>query len=99
MKLTNQEIINIIQALDSLGNKELPILITYKIVDNLDRLMSVYEVYDKTRVKAKNDDEIKELLKAEREVELETLTKQDLIDSGITLTPFQLVGFRRIIDG
>lgn len=99
MKITNQEIINISEALDSLGNKELPILLTYRVVDNLDKLLKAYEVYRKAMLKAKNNEEIQELLNIEREVDLESFSKQELVEAGVTLTPVQLIRLRRLIDG
>lgn len=99
MKITNQEIINIFEALDSLGNKELPILLTYRVVDNLDKLLKAYEVYRKAMLKAKNNEEIQELLNIEREVDLESFSKQELVEAGVTLTPVQLIRLRRLIDG
>lgn len=99
MKLTNQEIINAINALNSLQEKELPILITYKVIDNFEKLMQAYNSYFKTLDKAKTDKEIKELLEIEKEIKLEKFSKQELIESGITLTPVQLVGLKRLIDG
>lgn len=99
MKLTNQEIINTFEALDSLGEKELPILLTYRVVNNLDKLLKVYQVYNKAMQKAKSDEEIQELLDIECEVDLETFTKEELVNAGVTLTPIQLVKLRRLIDG
>lgn len=99
MKITNQEIITMFEALDSLGKKELPILMTYKVVDNMDKLLKVYEVYDKARRKAKNDKEIRELLNIEKEVDLEMINKNELIEADVRLSPVQLVGLKRLIDG
>ena len=99
MKLTNQEIINAFNALDALSNKELPILLTYKIVDILDKLLSEYRIFEKAKDKAKNNEELIELLNIERELDIEKLDKQELIDSGIEISPVQLVGLKRIING
>lgn len=99
MKLTNQEIINAYNALDALSDKELPILLTYKIVDILDKLLNEYRIFEKAREKAKNNNEIIELLNIERELDIELLDKQELIDSGIKISPIQLVGLKRIING
>ena len=99
MKLTNQEIINAYNALDALSDKELPILSTYKIVNILDKLLNEYRIFEKAREKAKNNNEIIELLNIERELDIELLDKQELIDSGIKISPIQLVGLKRIING
>lgn len=99
MKFTNQEIINALNALDSLSQKELPILLTYQILEIHDYLMELYKVYSKALSKAKNDDEIKELLNIEKEISIPMLNKQDLIDADVTLTPVQLAGIRRLIIG
>lgn len=99
MRITNQDVITLFSNLDSLANKEMPILLTYKVVNNLDKLLKAYQVYDKTKSKAKNNDEIQELLKVEIEIDLETFNKQELVDAGITLTPVQLVGLKRLIHG
>ena len=99
MKLTNQEIINIGNTLFSLQDKEMPITLTYKIVNNLELITEAYQVFEKTKQKAKTEEELKELLEIEKEVKLETFDKQELIDAGITLTPVQLVGLKRLING
>ena len=99
MLLTNQEIINAYNALDSLSEQELPILLTYKIVDNLENLMKECLVFEKAKNKAKDIEEVKELLKIEKEVKLETFDKQELVDAGIKLSPIQLVGLKRLING
>lgn len=99
MKLTNQEIISTYNALDSLANKELPILLTYKIVNNLDVLLKEYQIFEKARAKAKNNEELKELLEIERELELELLDKQELIEAGVKISPIQLVSLKRLING
>ena len=99
MKLTNQEIINMGNTLFSLQDKEMPITLTYKIVNNLELITEAYQVFEKTKQKAKTEEELKELLEIEKEVKLETFDKQELIDAGITLTPVQLVGLKRLING
>lgn len=99
MKLSNQEIINAYNALDTLSNKELPILLTYKIVNNLEKLFQEYSIFDKAKQKAKNIEEVKELLNVELEVELETINKKELIDADIKISPIQLVGLKRLING
>lgn len=99
MKLTNQEIINTINGLQSIEEKELPILLTYRVIDNLEKLLTVYESYSKTLDKAKTEKEIKELLGVEKEVDIEPINKQELIDANISLSPVQLVSLKRIIDG
>ena len=99
MKLTNQEVINLINGLNEIAEKDLPILMTYKVIGNLDKLMNIYTSFDKARKKAKTDEELFELLNFENEIELETIDKQELIDTGIQITPIQLIGISRMIDG
>ena len=99
MKLTNKEVITLFNALDSLGETELPITITYKVVNNLDMLLHAYQIYDKARVKAKNEEEVKELLEIENEINLETINRNELVEAGVKLKPVQLVGIKRVIDG
>ena len=99
MILTNQEIINTFGALDSLGNKELPIKLTYKVIDNLDKLIKAYQIYEKALEKAKTVEEKQELLQIKKEIDLVTIDKNELIEANITLTPIQLVGLKRIING
>ena len=99
MILTNQEIINTFGSLDSLGNKELPIKLTYKVIDNLDKLFKAYQIYEKALEKAKTVEEKQELLQITKEIDLVTIDKNELIEANITLTPIQLVGLKRIING
>lgn len=99
MKLTNKEVITLFNALDSLGETELPITITYKVVNNLDKLLHAYQIFDKARLRAKNEEEVNELLEMENEVDLETIDRNELIEAGVKLKPVQLVGIKRVIDG
>lgn len=99
MKLTNKEAITLFNALDSLGETELPITITYKVVNNLDKLLHAYQIFDKARLRAKNEEEVNELLEMENEVDLETIDRNELIEAGVKLKPVQLVGIKRVIDG
>lgn len=99
MLITNEQIIRTYNALDSLSNKEMPITLTYKVMNNLDRLLEAYRVYEKTLSKTKNDEEVQELLNIEVDVDVELLEKQELIDAGITLTPVHLNGLKRLIYG
>lgn len=99
MKLTNQEIINLINALNDLSQKDLPITIAYKIIGNVEKLMNVYATYEKTKEKVKTDQELLELLEIENDIDLELIEKQELIDAGITISPAQLVGISEIING
>lgn len=99
MKLTNNEILMSYRALDSLGNKEFPITLTYLIIDNLEKLGKECDIYFKTLKKAKSEKDKQELLQIEKEVDLEKIDKNELIEAGITLTPIQLVGLKRLIDG
>lgn len=99
MKLTNQEIINMLNALRPINEQGMPILLTYRFIEIEEKLLSEYNIYDKARTKAKSDDELKELLNLEREVELETFNKQELIDAGLQISPSQLVILGRLIDG
>lgn len=99
MKLTNREIITTFNALDSLGETEMPIAMTYKVVNNIDKLLHAYQVFERARQKAKNEDEINELLEIESEIDIETISRAELFEAGIKLKPVQLVGIKRIIDG
>lgn len=99
MKIKNKEIITMFNALDSLGNKDMPITMTYKVVNNIDTLLNAYQIFDKAKGKAKDDKEIEELLEIEKEIDLETFDKQEMVEAGITLTPVQLVGLKRLIHG
>ena len=99
MKLTNQEIVNILNALNPFNDKELPILLTYRVIEIEEKLLNEYNIYEKARGKVKSDEELKELLELEREIELETFNKQELIDAGLKISPSQLVILGRLIDG
>ena len=99
MKLTNQEIINTFNGLDSIAEKEMPILLTYKIVNNMDVLLKSYNIFEQAKQKAKNDKDLKELLDLEVELDLELLDKNELVDAGIKLSPIQLVQIKRLING
>lgn len=99
MKLTNQEIINALNALEEIKDKEFPILITYKIIANTEKLFNAYSPYDKARQKAKNDADLAALLCECQEVEIEKINKQELVDCAVTFTPTQLLSLKGIIDG
>lgn len=99
MKLTNQEIVNTLNILYSIADKDFPIALTYQLIDIQEKLMQAYQVYDKARIKAKTDGELIELLEITAEVEIEGIDKEELIASGASLSPAQLVGLRKIING
>ena len=58
MKFTNQEIINTLNALNSIAEKDFPIQMTYKIIDLQEKLMNSYQTYEKAKSKVKNEDEL-----------------------------------------
>lgn len=99
MKLTNQEIINLLNTLNTIAEKDFPISLTYKIIDNQEKLLSQYQVYEKAKAKVKSDEELMELLEVKCDVGISTIDKNELIESGVSLSPVQLVGLKRLING
>ena len=99
MKLSNQEIINILNTINTISNKDFPIITTYKILDNEEKLLKEYQIYEKAKAKVKTEDELKELLLIEKEIEIDLIDKNELVESGVTLSPVQLVGLKRLING
>lgn len=99
MKFKNKEIIEIINAINSLAEKDMPITLTYFIINNHKKLIEAYDVYNRARVKAKDQDELMKLLDIEVDVDVELINKQDLIEANLTLTPQQLLSLQRLIYG
>lgn len=99
MKFKNKEIIETINAINSLADKDMPITITYFFINNHKKLCEVYDIYNEARLKAKDQDELMKLLNLEVDVDVELINKQELIDSNISLTPKQLIDLKRLIYG
>ena len=99
MNLKNQEIINLINVLDSMAEKEFPVNLTYRILENYDKLLKAYRIYEQAKSKIKTDEELLELLDIETKVDIEPINKQELIDSGVEIAPNQLYELKRIING
>ena len=99
MVLTNQRIIDLLNTIGSIMNKDFPVKLTFQLIDNQEKLIKHYEVYEKAKAKVKTEEELLELLGIETEVDINPIDKNELLESGINLTPAQLVGLKRIIDG
>lgn len=104
--MTNQQIIQTINALNAISNKEMPIELTYKVMDNLGRLLGAYEPYTKSleKIKAKYSEgsemfysEAGKLLEIEVELDINYFTKDELLESGISLTPLDLISLQPLI--
>lgn len=105
MKLKHREIIRLLDTLNELNDKEMPVMLTYKFIENTDALIKVYLPYQKTieKLKDKNDDETfkqeaDKLLEVEKEVEITPIINQELIDAELKVTPRQLDALKKIIE-
>lgn len=99
MKLTNRRIVDLLNTIGSVINKDFPIKITFQLMENQDKLIKPYETYFKAKEKVKSEEELLELLELETEVDITPIDKEELIQSGINLSPAQLIGLKRIING
>lgn len=91
MKLTNQEIISLLNGLMEIEEKLMPVALAYKINCNNQVLTEKYRVYLKTLQPIKEDKEkVKELLKLETEVDLRLIPLKELEEASLTLTPLTL---------
>lgn len=108
MKITNREIINALDAMSLLKDRELPVELAFKVFDNHKKLMEAYEPYIKTmnktqeQYKDNNDkflEEANKLINIEREIEVKKFTREELLNSEVKLTPAELAGLEVLIDG
>lgn len=115
MKLSNQEIINLLNAFDGIADKDLPVKMTFDLYSIHSTLMDVYTAYIKSLEKLKtkynveeNDTdfpegmnrELKELLEIQKELDIPKIKKEELLDSGVELNMIQLQSLLPvIIDG
>lgn len=99
MKLTNQEIINILNILFSISEKDFPITLSYHLIDIQEKLLTAYQVYEKAKAKVKTDEELLKLLEINVDFDFELIDKTELIESGASLSPAQLLGLKKIING
>lgn len=91
MKLTNQEIISLLNGLMEIEDRQMPVALAYKINCNNQALTEKYRVYLKTLQPIKEDKEkVKELLKLETEVDLRLISLKELEEASLTLTPLTL---------
>lgn len=105
MEIKNSEVIQAIDVLNELSDKEMPVEITFKVINTLEQLFSFYRPYLKSLEKLKEqfdegselEGEVKKLLDITVEGAIPPFTKNELIESGIELTPSQLVRLKPLI--
>lgn len=111
MKLSNQEVINVLNAFDGIAEKDLPVKMTFDLYSIHSKLMEVYTIYLKALEKLKKkhgveDDseipesmleELKELLGIEKELDLPEIKKEELLDSSIELSLTELQALMPVI--
>lgn len=109
MQLKNGEIIGLIDSINEISEKDLSIELAYKFYDNLSALSDKYQVYAKTLetlVKKEGaedaDDpkireEVLKLLEMKTDVEIDEISKQELIGTGVKLSLSQLARLKPII--
>lgn len=107
MKLTNQQIIKIIDTLNEISEQNMPILLTYQIIEILEELFKVYSPYQKSIEKLEHKYGVKNelfkkeallLLNMQKEIDINKLKKKDLVEANISLSPFSLVALKPIIE-
>lgn len=101
MILTNQEIVNHLNALPSLGGVELPVQITYALKKNHRKLVTEYKDYeeqlDELKEKYPQKEEpimfnnaVKELLTIENEIEIHKVSEDLFLTGDFKITAQQL---------
>jgi len=109
MKLTNQNIINHINALLSLGGVELPVQITYALKKNHRKLVTEYKDYeeqlDELKIKYPEKEEpimlnnaVKELLAIENEIEIHKVPEELFITGDFKISAQQLESLEFMIE-
>lgn len=111
MRITNNEVIGLLNTLGSVADKDIPVSFTYQLFDIQQKLQDAYQIYWNTlsNIMKKHDvtdpndpkiiGEVKELLDMMTEVELVKLKRDELIESDINLTLQQLNNLSPIIEG
>lgn len=109
MQLKNHEIISILDAINEITDKDIPVEFAFKMIDISSKLETKYQSYIKTlqsimkkaNVEKPDDpaiiDQVKELLDISVEFNCELIDKKELIDTGIKLTLSQLVRLDKLI--
>lgn len=111
MRLSNSEIINLLNSLSNIADKDIPIAFTYRLFDINKALEDSYSVYWKTleNIMKKNNvnnpddpaihEEVKELLEMTTEVNIDKINRPELLETNINLSLSQLAALSPIIEG
>lgn len=99
MILKNSEIIQAIDALNELKDKEMPVELAYKVIEMNETLMEKYTIYLKTLETLKTDKEKMELFNLKTEIIVTPFFMSEFKDAEIKLTPMQAFGLKAVTDG
>lgn len=110
MQLLNGEIIGLINVINDISEKDMPVELAFKFFGNLKNLTACYEAYAKTLQKIidkggvespddpKISEEVGKLLNLKSEVEINKFERAELVDGGMKLTLSQLAALSPIIE-
>jgi len=101
MKITNQDIVNHLNAIPLLGGVELPVQITYALKKNHRKLVTEYkdyeeqleelkEKYPQTKEPIMFNNQLKDLLAIENEIELHKVPEELFVTGDFKITAQQL---------
>lgn len=91
MKLTNQEIIRLLNGLMEIESIEMPVKLAYKLNVNNLALTECYKVYLKTLEPIKeNNQKVEELLNLETQVDIKPVCLNEFDKAGLKITPLTL---------
>lgn len=100
MELTNKEIIQAIDSLNLLAEKELTVSLSFKIAKTIKVLTGIYEAYLSTLEPIKEDREkVMALLDIKNNIEITPFSMEEIEQACQTLTPQQAFGLEVLIDG